>query len=245
MRGRKKLQDDGFTLIELLVVIGIIAILAGLLFPALAKAKDRARSIKCVSNEKQMGVGMHCYVDDYEFYPPGRQDGVTEWDLCVGYYAGGKDFVSPESRTAVFMCPSALIANNGIRLNYSANPNVCKEVTATKGPAKPDEVKRPTETLIVADAIQYMIEGTSHAMFWGMLGSKGMAIYWNDGAEETAGASVPIGTDIDQDYNVVDPAGANLRYRHGLKQVGGLFADGHAEHIQKGKVRDRNVYTNY
>jgi prepilin-type N-terminal cleavage/methylation domain-containing protein/prepilin-type processing-associated H-X9-DG protein len=60
---------EGFTLVELLVVIAIIAILAGLLLPALARGKEQARTIKCVSHVRQMTLGLSLYVDDYGRYP--------------------------------------------------------------------------------------------------------------------------------------------------------------------------------
>jgi prepilin-type processing-associated H-X9-DG protein len=142
------------------------------------------------------------------------------------------------------MCPTAARKGPNLLLNFSANPNLCKEITPASGPASPNTVRRHSETIVVADTIQYAADGSSHAIFWGVLGSSGSFIYWNNGSSADAERPIPVGDDQDQVYAVMDAPGANFRYRHSGR-VNTLMADSHAEAIAKGKVRDKHVYTNY
>jgi prepilin-type N-terminal cleavage/methylation domain-containing protein len=82
-------RRQGFTLIELLVVIAIIALLASLLLPALAQAKETARSAKCRSNMRQITVGMLMYVDDNNDYFPWA--GGVDRNLPSDWVWGGQD----------------------------------------------------------------------------------------------------------------------------------------------------------
>ena len=83
-----KPSTKGFTLIELLVVIAIIAILAAILFPVFAQAREKARAISCLSNLKQLGIANQMYAQDYDEsltcgWGDGPQAGSTIWRIAL------------------------------------------------------------------------------------------------------------------------------------------------------------------
>ena len=101
-----------FTLIELLVVVAILAVLAGLLLPALARARDKGKSAKCQSNLRQLGLAAMMYDEDHQVYPIGwpPADGFSGplfpiWYRQLQPYLGRK---TNESGRGVFICPSSL-----------------------------------------------------------------------------------------------------------------------------------------
>jgi len=98
---RSPTRRSGFTLIELLVVIAIIAILAAILFPVFAQARDKARQSTCVSNLKQLGTASLMYAQDYDgHYVPWYGDGRAKgqgWSVSIMPYVKNE---------GVFVCPS-------------------------------------------------------------------------------------------------------------------------------------------
>jgi prepilin-type N-terminal cleavage/methylation domain-containing protein/prepilin-type processing-associated H-X9-DG protein len=128
----------GFTLIELLVVIAIIAILAAILFPVFAQARERARAISCISNLKQIGTATMMYVQDYDEtyfvqpYPGSWTSPTTGQTLYFNYYP---DILYPYIKNVqVFKCPdftgypfwpyTTFIGSPGAPAGLQQSPNV-------------------------------------------------------------------------------------------------------------------------
>jgi prepilin-type N-terminal cleavage/methylation domain-containing protein/prepilin-type processing-associated H-X9-DG protein len=102
-----KAQRAGFTLIELLVVIAIIAILAAILFPVFARARENARRASCQSNLKQIGLGWMQYAQDYDGYFPAcysYNPGIIQWYST----ASAPGLLDPYVKSSqIFICPSS------------------------------------------------------------------------------------------------------------------------------------------
>jgi prepilin-type N-terminal cleavage/methylation domain-containing protein len=137
---------QAFTLIELLVVIAIISILAAILFPVFARARENARRTSCVSNGKQMGIAAMMYVQDYdETYPRNQQ---TKDGSPTAYWYWGNLLQPYVKNTKVFNCPSTTrdhIADGG----YGANVRLF--VNRTETPIKLSAVTAPANTYMVMD----------------------------------------------------------------------------------------------
>ncbi|NLO05772.1 MAG: DUF1559 domain-containing protein [candidate division WS1 bacterium] len=147
----------GFTLIELLVVIAIIAILAAILFPVFARAREKARQSSCTSNVKQFALAFLMYVQDYdERFPMGLSPRtpagfLTAMDLVMPYAKNEQIALCPSDSTN----PASLdfrAVGAGV-YSYSINDQICRSPIILQGaPVALAAVRQPSETTLLYDA---------------------------------------------------------------------------------------------
>lgn len=148
------MRMKGFTLIELLVVIAIIAILASILFPVFAKAREKARQTSCLSNLKQIAMGVRMYSDDYDGEMPWVQTYVV-WNYTgsLGMYPWLQVIQPYLKNTQIYRCPSGPgSAITHYSFNACAMSNASTIATGVSGAYTFDSPKTPAETVMLFDA---------------------------------------------------------------------------------------------
>ncbi len=177
-------KREGFTLIELLVVIAIIAILAAILFPVFAQAREKARAISCLSNTKQMGTGLIMYVQDYdETYPVNlylTAQGntpcvVTVYQEINPYLKNGQVWKCPSDASPLNFnkgfeavgYPDVCVTSPSVQVvSYQANYALVDDGSANRPAKSIAEVEFPVDTSAFSDAVVTLPGGTAdHGLF--------------------------------------------------------------------------------
>ncbi len=237
-----------FTLIELLVVIAIIAILAAILFPVFARARENARRASCQSNLKQIGLGILQYNQDYdEKFPMAEYGGGGSGVPQLQWYGAIQPYMKSGTQYGqggVFQCPSYTSSSNGFGQSYGIHSDLCPSYYGVN----PTDPKTYGLSILdnAADKIIVAEKGNTGAGY-----SYPVFItaeyYW------TNGVGSPRGSKDDNDKIAIsdcdDAAGAVTyecagmpRYRH-LGTANMLYADGHVKAMVRGRVRwFTNIY---
>lgn len=257
-------RSSGFTLIELLVVIAIIAILAAILFPVFAQAREKARAITCISNQKQVGLGLMMYLQDYDETFPMDQwytttgDQVRWYDSVNPYIKNGDKFAfngRSSGAGGVWSCPSfpsKQTAQYGGHLYLMPDGASCPWVAP--GTALPTVSLAAVDA--PADRIMVVEKGQND-------GNESWLTFvpdewnWTDTVGNPPGSVEGAHWDIDQTrnhdcdlpyssnppaYNNYGQCGSMPRYRHnGTTNV--AFCDGHVKAYNRGRINwYKNVY---
>jgi prepilin-type N-terminal cleavage/methylation domain-containing protein/prepilin-type processing-associated H-X9-DG protein len=229
MSPRRKRSLPGFTLIELLVVIAIIAILAAILFPVFAQAREKARASGCLSNGKQIALAISMYAQDYdETFPFDIQASGTVNEVWWADVV--QPYIKTGNRGGILTCPSASSAGYAYSFNDAMSGKGIASATA------------PADTVLTSDAAQCpklkdKVYSLARANPYFIYTLKGQEAFWLPAPNFTSGAGTgeaslrPDARDED-----TDAAQGLLRFRHN-EGANTTFADGHAKYVRKGAFK--------
>jgi prepilin-type N-terminal cleavage/methylation domain-containing protein/prepilin-type processing-associated H-X9-DG protein len=236
-------RKSGFTLIELLVVIAIIAILAAILFPVFAQVREKARSIACLSNMKQIATGVAMYVSDNDerlFDRVGRS-ATSIANTRSGLYINSttnpiaydqaqwwNELMPYEKSSKVFSCPSD--ANPPLSPDSSGNNTIPRSFVAsdTAEDLTLAQVDNPSNTIVITEKWSYVDNGV------GSTGTKANNETWMepfDGDECQAGSDANSGPSC----LAAEPGYPTGMVKMANRHQGGMncaFFDGHAKWLK-------------
>jgi prepilin-type N-terminal cleavage/methylation domain-containing protein/prepilin-type processing-associated H-X9-DG protein len=210
-----------FTLIELLVVIAIIAILAAILFPVFAQARDKARQSSCLGNVKQVGLALQMYAQDYDETLPFGAYEVPDFNK-PGAPPNFLGSIAPYTRnTGIFVCPSSV---NASQVGYPAKVNDPTPLSNTNYMGNQVVLGRPISVVPNPADIVYLQENNlrwNQAWLQPALTNPKTGIYqwwhWELGIEKK------------EQFSNLHSGGGNL-----------LFVDGHAKYKYRLQIRSRD-----